>query len=45
MKSIITLGAFGIIAITAWLFVASLHQSGEISFPTTLTAVKDFIGH
>ncbi|MGA7817975.1 hypothetical protein [Caballeronia sp.] len=45
MKSIITLGAFGIIAMTAWLFAVALHQSGDISFPTTLTAVKDFVGH
>jgi hypothetical protein len=45
MKLTITLGAFGVIAMTAWLFAASLHQSGGISFPTTLTAVKDFVGH
>jgi hypothetical protein len=44
MKLTITLGAFGVIAMTAWLFAASLHQSGGISFPTTLTAVKDFVG-
>jgi hypothetical protein len=45
MKLVITLGAFCVIAMTAWLFAKSLDQSGNISFPTTLTAVKDFVGH
>jgi len=45
MKLIITLRAFGVIAMTAWLFARSLDQSGNISFPTTLSAVKDFVGH
>jgi hypothetical protein len=43
MKIAIIFGALGVIAMTIWLSVDALEQSGNISLPTTLTAVKDLV--
>jgi len=43
MKIAIIFGALGVFAITIWLSVDALEQSSNISFPTTLTAVKDLV--
>jgi hypothetical protein len=45
MKFVITFGAFSVIAVAVLLFVSALEQSGSISLPTTLSAVKDLVDH
>jgi hypothetical protein len=43
MNLIISLGALSVIAATIWLSADALGQSGNISFPATLVAAKDFV--
>jgi hypothetical protein len=45
MKFIFTLGKCSVIAFAIWLCVDAIEQSRDISFPATLTSVKDLVDH
>ncbi|TDN58015.1 hypothetical protein B0G77_8876 [Paraburkholderia sp. BL10I2N1] len=43
MKSIITLGALGVITAVLWLSIDTFERSSNISLPTTFTTVRDLV--
>jgi hypothetical protein len=45
MKIIFTLSTCSVIALAIWLCVDAIEQSRDISFPATLTSVKDLADH